>query len=184
MIKQFLFIFLLPPLLAQPFSEELHSSVKKEEDYVPWSYDRKLSWEDFKADTPSETADAALTTTYVGFSYSKTGSRINYNIECKFQKSRSWGRVKTDYILKHEQGHFDIAEIFSRKLNKEIKEYLAKSRNHEGLNPIYSKLMSEKREMQEEYDSETNHSINKSKQAEWNEKIEEMLIELDPHSDY
>ena len=30
---------------------------------------------------------------------------------------------KTDYILKHEQGHFDIAEIFARKLNKKMSEY-------------------------------------------------------------
>lgn len=176
MLKQFLFIF-LSAFLFQSF-------IVKEEDYIPWSTERKLSWDDFVADTPPKTDDAALTTTYVGFSYTKTGNTINYNIECKFQKSRSWARVKSDYILKHEQGHFDIAEIFSRKLNKEIQEYLSKNRDHRGLNPLYTKVMNEKREMQEEYDIETNHSINKRKQAEWGLKIEEMLDELEPYSNY
>ena len=189
MLKQVLIATVFSSFLLQSYSvnKESHNPPSinfNEEDYLPWSNYRRLSWDDFRGNTPPQTDDAALSTTYVGFSYSKTGSTINYNIECKFQKSRSWGRVKTDYILKHEQGHFDIAEIFARKLNKEVKEYLSKSSNHAGLNPIYTKLMNEKREMQEDYDTETNHSINKAKQAEWNKKIEEMLNELDPASDY
>ena len=178
MIKYFLPAILISSVLV------LQSFHGKETDYISWNPERRLSWDDFTASTPSQTDDAALTTTYVGFSYTKTGSTINYNIECKFQKSRSWGRIKTEYILKHEQGHFDIAEIFSRKLNKEIREYLAKSNKHEGLNPIYTRVMTEKREMQEEYDEQTNHSINKSKQAQWNQKIQEMLEELEPFSGY
>jgi len=177
MLKHFIIAFTVS-LLFFSFTK------KGNEDYIPWNIERKLSWEDFLAPSPANTSDAALTTTYVGFSFSKTRDVISYKIECKFQKSRSWGRVKTDYILKHEQGHFDIAEIFARKLNKEIKEYLAKSNNHEGMNPIYSKLMQEKRDMQSLYDSESNHSINKTKQAEWNEKIEDLLDELESYKIY
>jgi hypothetical protein len=176
MIKQSLIVF-IGSLVFLSFTG-------KNDDYIPWNTERKLSWDDFLATAPSNTSDAALTTTYVGFSFSKSRDVINYKIECKFQKSRSWGRVKTEYILKHEQGHFDIAEIFARKLNKEIKEYLAKSNNHEGLNPIYSKLMQEKRDMQTLYDEESNHSINKKKQAEWDEKIAALLEELENFKNY
>ena len=176
MLKQSLIVF-IGSLVFLSFTP-------KEEDYIPWHNERKLTWEDFLATSPANTSDAALTTTYVGFSFSKNRDVINYKIECKFQKSKSWGRVKTEYILKHEQGHFDIAEIFARKLNKEIKEYLSKSNNHEGMNPIYSKLMQEKRDMQSLYDSESNHSINKAKQAEWNEKIEDLLDELEAYKKY
>ena len=178
MLKQFVIIF-ASSLLLFSFTKK-----KKNEDYIPWNTERKLTWDDFTADAPGNTSDAALTTTYVGFSYSKSRNVISYKIECKFQKSRSWGRVKTEYILKHEQGHFDIAEIFARKLNKEIKAYLAKSNNHEGLNPIYSKVMQEKRDMQEQYDKESNHSIHKVKQGEWDEKIEDLLDESDDFGDY
>ena len=85
---------------------------------------------------------------------------------------------------KHEQGHFDIAEIFARKLNKEITMFLTKSKRHEELNNIYTKVMNEKRDTQQLYDEETNHSINKSQQAAWNKKIEEMLEELKDYDDY
>jgi hypothetical protein len=176
MLKQSLIIFI--------GSLVFFSFTSKDDDYIPWNIERKLSWDDFLAPSPANSSDAALTTTYVGFSFSKSRDVINYKIECKFQKSRSWGRVKTDYILNHEQGHFDIAEIFARKLNKEIKEYLSKSNKHEGMNPIYSKLMQEKRDMQTLYDEESNHSINKTKQAEWNEKIEDLLDELESYKNY
>ena len=156
----------------------------KNEDYIPWNIGKKLSWDDFKMESPSNTRDAALTTTFVGFSFSRTGNNIQFDIECKFQKSRSWGRIKTEYILKHEQGHFDIAEIFARKLNKEVTLFLAKSKRHEELNGIYTKVMNEKRDTQQLYDEETNHSINKSQQAAWNKKIEEMLEELKEYDDY
>jgi hypothetical protein len=157
---------------------------RKNEDYIPWNSGKKLSWDDFKMDSPSNTRDAALTTTFVGFSFSRTRDVITFDIECKFQKSRSWGRLKTDYILNHEQGHFDIAEIFARKLNKEITLFLAKSKQHEELNKIYTKVMNEKRDTQQEYDEETNHSINKGQQAAWDKKIEEMLDELKEYDDY
>ena len=176
-MPKILLIFILP-LLFFSFTE------KKSDDYVPWANHRKLNWDDFTMTSPSNTRDAALTTTFVGFSFSKSRNDITFEIECKFQKSRSWGRVKTDYILKHEQGHFDIAEIFARKLNKEITEFLAKSKQHEELNKIYTRVMNEKHDMQQEYDDETNHSINKGKQTEWNDKIEEMLEELEDYKDY
>jgi hypothetical protein len=177
MIQKTLLVF-ISSLLFLSFTE------RKNEDYITWNSDKKLSWDDFKMDSPSSTRDAALTTTFVGFSYSRTRDIITFDIECKFQKSRSWGRLKTDYILNHEQGHFDIAEIFARKLNKEITLFLAKSKQHEELNKIYTKVMNEKRDTQQQYDDETNHSINKTQQAAWDKKIEEMLEELKEYDDY
>lgn len=157
---------------------------KRNEDYIPWNSKRKLIWDDFKMATPVNTSDAALTTTYVGFSFSRNRDEIKFEIECKFQKSRSWVRVNSDYILKHEQGHFDIAEIFARKLNKEITAFLAKSKQHEELNKIYTQVMNEKGDLQQLYDDETNHSIHKTQQTAWDKKIQAMLEELKEYSEY
>ena len=49
------------------------------------------------------------------------GFAIRFN--AGFQKQDHGDEHKTDYILRHEQGHFDIAEIFARKLNKKMSEY-------------------------------------------------------------
>ena len=172
------FLVFISSLLFLSFTE------RRNEDYIPWNDDRKLSWDDFKMASPSNTRDAALTTTFIGFSFSRNREGIKFDIECKFQKSRSWVRVNNEYILKHEQGHFDIAEIFARKLNKEVTTFLAKSKQHEELNKIYTKVMTEKRDMQELYDDETNHSILKGKQAAWDKKIEDMLEELKEYEEY
>ena len=57
-----------------------------------------------------------MTTTHLGFSYNVVNGKVTYKIDCRFEKSKSWGLVKNDWILKHEQGHFDIAEIFAQKI--------------------------------------------------------------------
>ena len=44
--------------------------------------------------------------------------------------------------------------------------------------------MDEKESFQDSYDKETNHSINKEKQAEWLKKIEKMLVDLEEYSNY
>ena len=92
---------------------------------------------------------------------------------------------KTDYILSHEQGHFDIAEIFARKLNKKMSEYRFDKKTYQkDLNKIYHDILDEKEKMQNDYDKETNHSINKEKQAEWLKKIAKMLEEYKDYADY
>jgi predicted secreted Zn-dependent protease len=87
--------------------------------------------------------------------------------------------------LSHEQGHFDIAEIFARKLNKHMSEYIFnKDSFKEDLKNIYLNVTVEKEQMQNDYDRETDHSIIKSKQEEWLKKIDTMLVELKNFSNY
>ena len=92
---------------------------------------------------------------------------------------------RTEYILSHEQGHFDIAEIFARKLHKSLSEYnFNKKTFQQDLKAIYENLMQEKEAMQEQYDRETNHSINKSAQAAWLSKINDLLTLYQDYSAY
>ena len=155
---------------------------QKDDDYINWQENRKLTWEDFKAPPVKMGSTAALTTTHLGFSYSVVNSKVTYDIDCRFEKNRSWGLVKNDWILKHEQGHFDIAEIFARKLKKAISDYtFNKSTFKTDLDAIYRSVMDAKDKFQQQYDDETNYSINKTKQEEWLKKIE---TELKQHKDW
>lgn len=178
-MRNFVFILLLsmvPQLLpAQPPAEEL----------LAWSASRKLTWSDYKA-SPDPNSDAAATTAcYLLFSYTVRNEEISYRIESKFSKTKSWGLHKTAYILSHEQGHFDLAEIFARKLYKKLKEYrFSKKSYQKDLQKIYRDIQEEKDKMQHQYDRETNHSINKEKQAEWLKKIEKMLEEYTDFANY
>src|SRR6185436_7177040 len=111
------------PLLIAAFIFPLLILLQREDDYIKWQEDRKLSWDDFKAEPVKMGSTAAMTTTHLGFGYSISNGVITYKIDCRFEKKKSWGLVKNDWILKHEQGHFDIAEIFARQLYRSVSEY-------------------------------------------------------------
>jgi len=147
-----------------------------EEDHIKWEENRKLTWEDFKAAPLKIGNTAAMTTTHLGFSYTIKNGIITYKVECRFEKNKSWGLVKNDWVLKHEQGHFDIAEIFARNLNKSINEYqFNKSSFQKDLDAIYKSVVAEKEKYQQQYDDETDYSRIKVKQEEWLKKIEAEL---------
>ncbi|MBL7733039.1 MAG: DUF922 domain-containing protein [Chitinophagaceae bacterium] len=174
-----LFVFLIALLPAATFSQPL------EEDELEWSASRRLTWADYKASPDPDSDAAASTTTYLSIEYKISSTSFGFTIKSRFSKNKSWGRHKNDYILSHEQGHFDIAEIFARMLNKEMSEYKFNSRTYQkDLKKIYDKVTDEKEEMQEEYDRETRHSINKTKQAEWLKKISDKLNEYSAWADY
>ena len=152
---------------------------------IPWSEGRRLTWHDYEAEPNPNSDAAALTTTYLGIQYSFNRDGFSYNIECSFAPKSSWGRYKTTHILGHEQGHFDIAEYFARKLNMKMKNYRFNKNTYEkDLKKIYNDIVDEKEEVQNQYDRETNHSINKEMQKEWLKKIEEMLDNLKDYAKY
>ena len=172
-----LFSLLLFPLIS--------NAQAKDEGLIHWDPSRKLNWSDYKGRPDLQSDAAASTTTYLGMEYNIGQSGFKYSIQSLFSISRSWGLYKTDYILTHEQGHFDIAEIFARQLNKEISEYqFNRPTCQQDLDKIYKKVLSEKEKMQNDYDEETNHSINKEKQTEWLKKIGQKLTELNAYSNY
>jgi len=161
------------------------SAQSKDEELLDWSASEKLTWNDYKASPDPSSDAAASTTTYLSIEYNITTNNFGYKVRSGFSKTRSWGLHKTDYILTHEQGHFDIAEIFARKLNKLMKEYNFDWNTYrQDLKKIYQDVLDEKEDMQNKYDEETNHSINKEKQEEWLKKISGKLKELDAWADY
>ncbi len=176
-LKYFLLLFLLPSfsLFAQNNEEEL----------LEWSATRRLNWSDYKA-RPNPNSDAvATTTTVLAVEYNFKNNQFGFIIKSRFSKTRSWGSHKTDYILSHEQGHFDIAEVFARKLNKNLSEYTFNKKTYQkDLKKIYEDITDEKEETQNDYDKETKHSINKERQAEWLKKIAVMLDEYADWADY
>ncbi len=177
-MKYFLLCFLVLPsvfLFGQSKDEEL----------LNWNAARKLTWADYKANPKPESDAAASTTTYLGINYNITSTNFSYKIESRFSKTRSWGLHKTDYILSHEQGHFDIAEVFARKLYKKMSEYVFNKKTYQkDLKKIYEEVTQEKEETQNDYDRETRHSMNRPKQAEWLKKIAEMLEEYKNYAGY
>src|SRR5690349_19034888 len=60
-------------------------SIKEEtEEYIPWTYDKKLSWEDFHCDPVKGTDAVASTSTSLGIAYQMVNGQLTYHITCNF----------------------------------------------------------------------------------------------------
>ena len=177
MKKSLFFIIALLPLLS-PAQEG-------QDDLIQWNQRAKLTWADYQGKADPDAGAAASTATFLGVEYNFRNGSLGYTITCSFSRSKSWGLHKNDYILAHEQGHFDIAEIFARQLHKKLKAYIFDKTNYQAdLRKIYEDITAAKEAMQNKYDQETNHSINKERQAEWQEKIRKELQSLAAFSNY
>jgi len=155
------------------------------ENIIPWSTSRKLVWDDFKASPDGTSSNAALTNAKIVFNYGHNGKILKFSVRCGFDKTKSWARIKNDYILEHEQKHFDIAELYARKLYKALTEYQFKEKTvDKDLNAIYQKVMQEHFTTQGEYDSQTDHSLKQEEQKKWDEKIEQELKNTKAFANY
>lgn len=157
----------------------------EDEENLPWRTRRKLTWEDFKCAPVRNTEAVALTSTSLGITYKVKDRQFVYDINCAFAKQHSWGLLKTPYILAHEQGHFDITEIFARKLHQQLQDYRFNERSYkQDITQIYQQVVKEKEAFQERYDHETDHSRKKTLQQEWEVHIEALLQDTAPYQNY
>jgi hypothetical protein len=154
-------------------------------EFIPWSNHLRLTWDDFQCEPKRGTDAVASTSTSLGIAYQMQQGRLNYHITCNFSKVKSWGLMKTDYILAHEQGHFDITEIFARKLNEALMNYEFNKRTfRKDINEIYQSIVRQKEEYQRMYDGESDHSRNRKSQYEWLERIQLLLDETQHFAGY
>jgi len=152
---------------------------------LSWDAGEKLKWSDFKATPDRSHPYAAIT--YSGMSYGFSADvvngevYVNYKVNCFFVANKSW--VKRRYLgdaelLKHEQLHFDITELFTRKFRKELSTMNFTENVKSEIKTAYKRLTSEKVLLQEQYDSETDHSKNEQAQKTWQLKIDSELQKL------
>src|SRR5678810_497929 len=138
------------------------------QEMIPWELDKRLVWDDFLCEPKVGSDAVASTSTSLGIAYQLSNGELRYHITCYFNKEKSWGLMKTDYILAHEQGHFDITEIFARKLNEALQNYKFNKKTYKrDIGQIYQFIVSQKEEYQKMYDSETDHSRNRRTQYDW-----------------
>lgn len=153
--------------------------------YIDWTATRKLKWSDFKARPQLYSGNAALTSSSIDMKYGYNHRKLTWTIRCHFDRNLSWARVKNHYILAHEQGHFDIAELYARKLNKALKQYHFNARTAgSDVNHIYRNVMRQHHEMQQRYDRETDFSRNERRQRSWSGNIQQWLRENAAYAQY
>ncbi len=161
----------------------LTSFEKKEEEKIAWRSDTRLDWKDFKGKPNKASRNAAMTDSGYGF---ETGDVVKDSMKFivvnYFYPKSSWVKldIATSGLLAHEQCHFDITEIFTRKFRKQL---LSSKLNRSTLKSMLEKLFNNNQEQwknfQTKYDNETEHSKNEQKQKEWEKKVRKELNELE-----
>lgn len=160
--------------------------VKFYETEIDWTPNRKLTWDDFKGKPDLEEFPNALAVTNSGISYESGAINVfkegKIFIRCVFFNRGSWviPEGKTDYVLRHEQIHFDITEIYSRMLRKEIQDANLTPNNSVRIKAIYDNIMAQWEKRQARYDYQTKKGAKKETQEEWEAivKIELAKYEL------
>lgn len=165
------FFFLVPWL---GIAQELQES-------IAWSPKHRLAWSDFKGSIPPNAVAAATTASGISYEYSAqllfNEVEIDFEVTAYFYPTESWYKpaVCDSIVLGHEQLHFDITELFARRMRKKLQSATFSSNLKEEVRNIYDQTLKELSDLQERYDWETDFSRNHEEQTRWNQQIAEAL---------
>jgi hypothetical protein len=183
MKKILLFAFASLICLSSYAQKEEKVNIKKlKGDTIVWQKDSLLTRADFKGRVTKQWAGCAAT--FIMIKPIESNGNILFSVQAVFQKSKSNIIQTSDYVLKHEQLHFDICELYARKLRKMMLDKdFKKVRNIQNeIQNMYNKINNEYAKYEEKYDNDTNHGENPAKQKVWEDDVANQMKELDQYS--
>lgn len=158
---------------------------EKYEKEILWHPKRPLTIADFKGSIDKRPFQA---TTYSGMVYyasrNPLNGKVTLNVKSVFDCQLSYFKRSdiNDYILKHEQLHFDITEIYTRKFRKEIIDAKMSYKEFNTVHQdMFASILKELSLKQDEYDTEV--YADRSLQSKWNKWVAINLAELEDYSD-
>ena len=174
------------PLLFAKNEDDAKSSTPSDPDSLDWKSTPKLTWGHFKGEPPDDEVivdEDAECYCDILYGYSFKGGKFTFWVKAVFRPSKSWVKEgkQNDELLNHEQGHYDLAEVTARLVRKKFKA-LGTNPSDDEIAKAYAEAFKEGKDLQEQYDKETKHGTDKTKQAEWDKKIKNKLNELSTYS--
>ncbi|PYO88472.1 MAG: hypothetical protein DMD58_12240 [Gemmatimonadetes bacterium] len=148
-----------------------------------WSAGRPLAWSDFQGSPPSKGSEGAKTSYTLYSGWKCRGDAFEFGVIAGFRPRQSW--VKTivlndstqrGTILRHEQTHFDLAEVHARRMRRAYRD-LARpcARTDAELSALAERLAQEEKAEQRRYDTETNHGLLAEQQGAWSRDVARRL---------
>ncbi len=142
---------------------------------ISWSKVQKLTWDHFRGSVPVDAEAITAAATYCGIGFeanalSDTNSNFQVRVYNNFYINDSWARPEemNDDVLAHEQGHFDLCELYTRKLRERMHQVqIDKQTMRTVLKKIYEDLQEEYQIRQQMYEDETAHGVNLQQQKKW-----------------
>ena len=155
----------------------------QEDDGMRWEPDFRLSWSDFRGTPPQSKRIAATTASGISYNYRTSsasgGYVLDFSVDTYFYPEKSWYHkdICDSVVLNHEQLHFDISELFARKMRRNLSGRVFGDNVRAEVRRIFAEINSQLRDFQNRYDRETDFSRNREAQVAWNRAIARMLRE-------
>lgn len=146
---------------------------------LEWNEYYRLQWDDFQGEPTAESIGDAGAVVHIKAKPYLVKKQVHYHVYAYFNRSKSWARDKSAELLAHEQLHFDIAELYARKIRRLVAEM---QRHHvrdvSEFNAAIHRLLEESNEYDRLYDIQTLHGAILKKQDEWTRKVMSELESL------
>lgn len=163
-------------------SENSSANSSKQNDQFQWNEHNKLCWDDFRGEVKAANDEsAAATNCGIGFRLKTNvpGSKPEVIVYNTFYANKSWVRPdgKIPSILDHEQGHFDLCEIYTRKLSMRMNHFDFDVPDvMQALMSIFYEINQEYESRQQAYEQETAHGTNTIEQKRWRDMMVQELM--------
>ncbi len=145
------------------------------EEKMFWQKGRRLTWDDYKGKKQKRFAAASTVYSMYRTIYINADKNIVASVKAVFYPKDSWkNSYIDDALLAHEQRHFDIVELYARKLRKQLNEIKVKDKNdaEQKLDSLYTIIDKEMDAFQDKYDEDTDYSMAHDEQHTWIKKID------------
>jgi hypothetical protein len=150
------------------------ANAQQYEPSIEWTGNRKLDFPDFKGPASLGGDTVRSLGSYEFYLIHEIGSPQNkraYNTRVEFYGNASWidkGAPDSGELLLHEQGNFDLCEIYRLQLQRWLY-----GPHNEDISPedIYRQVHAAYLAKRAQYESETAHGLNYTAQAAWTRRI-------------
>jgi len=179
----------LLPLLILIWSHAFAQNNYPKDSLICWQENTRLKWVDFQSpenladkNYSSDAADASTASGVIVRKTSKDGV-FEYKVSVLFYKSESWVRdssTMTPILLIHEQAHFDLSELFGRKIRLTIAQACNSKKESAKLqlDDSIKNLIVELDKYQSNYDKDTDNGRVTLEQSKWLIYIKTELTKL------
>ena len=158
-----------------------NNALAQDEHKLVWRKGSPIQWSDFKGpvDTSSKFHASTLCEVFANYKWTVKGNKytLRFTTGSYLNTARSWSvkEKQTPELLRHEQLHFDIAELFARIYLQLLNKVVYTSTFKAKIDRINEENLRNQKTMQDLYDEQTDHSENKYMQEKWEAYIDRLI---------
>jgi len=152
---------------------------------IVWSREIPLVWADFEGKPPVRAAEASGSCVGFAVLWECPGGELTFEVKATFDPAESWVKpgAQDPGLLRHEQLHFDLTELFARRLRKRFTDLRDPCKNPRDTRQVLDRAVAdtygEWQEAQSRYDAETRSGTDAATQRVWERKTGQDLEALE-----